>query len=57
VFSTPEPPLAPPLLAGWLGWSPMLCDVVLAFDVEEACTSGAIFDASGPAEAPEFVTA
>jgi hypothetical protein len=31
--------------------------VVVAFDVEGACTSGEIAEASGPVEAPELVTA
>ncbi|MFD1524318.1 hypothetical protein ACFSJD_42990 [Pseudonocardia yunnanensis] len=36
---------------------PMLPSLTVAFAVERACTSGAMMFASGPDEAPEFVTA
>jgi hypothetical protein len=35
----------------------VLCWVSVAFEVDGVATSGAIFEASGPAEAPELVTA
>jgi hypothetical protein len=58
VVATPVPapalPWPPPV---WEDWSPMLWDVVVAFCVEGAATSGAISEASGPADAPELVTA
>jgi hypothetical protein len=41
-----------------LGWlEPMVCEAVVALGVEGACTSGAMAEASGLAEAPELVTA
>jgi hypothetical protein len=65
----PVPPVPPPSepLPPWEAWVapcppwadslPMLSDVVVALVVDGAFTSGAIFEASGPAEAPELVTA
>jgi hypothetical protein len=53
-------------VAGWswpgCPWSagcspPVVPSVTVAFAVERACTSGAMMLASGPEEAPEFVTA
>jgi len=61
VVSPPLEPLPPcetlacPLLCPLL-W-PVVWEVVVAFGVEGAWTRGAILEASGPAEAPELVTA
>jgi hypothetical protein len=64
----PPPPLPLPPREAWTaswppapvwlaGWSPMVSEVVVAFCVDGAWTRGATLEASGPAEAPELVTA
>ncbi|WP_343959610.1 hypothetical protein [Pseudonocardia alaniniphila] len=59
-------PSGPPCCRSSCCWSadrldpsdgPMLPSLTVAFAVERACTSGAMMLASGPEEAPEFVTA
>jgi hypothetical protein len=62
----PIPPVPPVVVlpdpAG-LAWlvplpvGPVVWEVVVAFGVDGACTSGLIAEASGPVEAPELVTA
>jgi hypothetical protein len=62
----PPPLVLPPLGEAWVapwplawlvGWPPTVSEVVVALEVDGAWTRGAILEASGPAEAPELVTA